>query len=275
MYERTIRFGLCVTPDIDDVAGAVALARAADDGGLDLLGIQDHPYYPEFLDTLSLVAYLGALTTRVRLLTDVANLGVRPVPMLAKTAASLDALTGGRFELGIGSGASPEGVASLGGRPLGGAAAVNHVAAALRDLRETQPAPLWVGAHGTRMLGVIGQLADGWICPLNAYVPPSAVPERQAAIDRAASEAGRTASDVRRLYNVLGAIDGDGDQGLFGTSEHWARTLAGWTGELGFDTFVFWPTTSHLNQARRFIDEVVPRVRELMAGPDRHQGRAT
>lgn len=94
-----------------------------------LLGIQDHPYHPEFLDTLSLVAHLGAL----RLLTDVANLGVRPVPMLAKTAASLDALTGGRFELGIGSGASPEGVASLGGRPLGGAAAVNHVAAALRD----------------------------------------------------------------------------------------------------------------------------------------------
>jgi hypothetical protein len=54
------------------------------------------------------------------------------------------------------------------------------------------------------MLRVIGELADGWVCPNG----------------KRSSTGLRAKPGARRLYNVLGAIDGTGDQGLFGTSEH-------------------------------------------------------
>lgn len=90
---------------------------------------------------------------------------------------------------------------------------------------------------------------------------------KQAVIDRAAVAAGREPGDVRRLYNVLGLIGGGHrGKGLFGPVEVWAQTLADWVRELRFDTFVFWPAMSELDQLQRFTDEVVPRVRELVRG---------
>lgn len=286
----TIRFGVAVTPTAGDVAQMTALAQDADEAGLDLIAVQDHPYQPGHLDTLTALTHLGAHTSRVRLLTDVADMALRPVPMLAKAAASLDVLTGGRFELGVGSGGFPDAVAGMGGNAVRGGAAVEFTAEALRLLRAAldadgpiamdgrhhriagyQPGPapahrvpVWVGAQGPRMLGLIGELADGWISPLNIYVPPAEVPAKQDLIDRAAAAAGREPTQVRRLYNVLGMIDGPHrGKGLFGSAETWAQTLAGWARELRFDTFVFWPAMAEREQLRRFAEEVVPRVREL------------
>jgi len=82
------------------------LARLADTLGLDLLGIQDHPYVSRFFDTMSLISVLLAETRRLRIFPNVASLPLRPPALLAKSAASLDILSGGRFELGIGAGAS-------------------------------------------------------------------------------------------------------------------------------------------------------------------------
>ncbi|GAB4054510.1 LLM class flavin-dependent oxidoreductase [Catellatospora paridis] len=287
-----VQFGLAVTPSADDVAGMTALARAADEAGLDLIAVQDHPYQPGHLDTLTALAHLGPLTTRVRLLTDVADMALRPVPMLAKAAASLDVLTGGRFELGVGSGGFPDAVAAMGGNAVRGGAAVEFTAEALRLLRAALDAdgpiamdgrhhriggyepgpvpahrvPVWLGAQGPRMLRLIGELADGWISPLNVYVPPGEVPAKQDLIDDAARRAGRDPAQVRRLYNVLGMIGGaHRGKGLFGSAETWAQTLAGWVHGLRFDTFVFWPVMDERDQLQRFAQEVVPRVRELTA----------
>ena len=71
-----------------------------------MIGIQDHPYQRRFYDTWTLISYLAARTEKVRFFPDVANLPLRSPVMLAKAAASLDVLTRGRVEIGLGAGAS-------------------------------------------------------------------------------------------------------------------------------------------------------------------------
>src|SRR6266568_4959984 len=113
---RTVQFGISLVPNIADMSQLRELARLADALGLDLLGIQDHPYVSRFFDTMSLISVLLAETGRLRIFPNVASLPLRPPALLAKSAASLDMLSGGRFELGIGAGASWEGIAAMGGQ---------------------------------------------------------------------------------------------------------------------------------------------------------------
>src|ERR671911_1550035 len=91
------------------------MASIADRSGLDLIGIQDHPYQRRFLDTWMLMATILARTKRVRVFPDVANLPLRPPAMIAKAAASLDVMSGGRFELGLGAGAFWDAIEGYGG----------------------------------------------------------------------------------------------------------------------------------------------------------------
>ncbi len=71
---------------------------------------------------------------------------------------------------------------------------------------------------------------------------------------------------VRRIYNVAGAIDAPSARpgGLSGSAEEWAQTLSRWATELGFDTFIFWPSTTSKAQVERFATEIGPRTRELV-----------
>ncbi len=114
-YGRRLQFGLSIVPASAEIDLARSLARRADELGLDLIGMQDHPYQWRFLDTWSLLADLLARTERVRFFPDVANLPLRGPAMIAKQAASLDALSNGRFELGLGAGAFWDAVAAMGG----------------------------------------------------------------------------------------------------------------------------------------------------------------
>jgi alkanesulfonate monooxygenase SsuD/methylene tetrahydromethanopterin reductase-like flavin-dependent oxidoreductase (luciferase family) len=100
-YQRPLEFGTSLEPRADFEA-SVRFARAADDAGLDFLGIQDHPYNRHFFDTWTLMATLVPLTSRIRFVPDVINLPLRPPAMLAKAAATLDLISGGRFEMGLG-----------------------------------------------------------------------------------------------------------------------------------------------------------------------------
>src|SRR5205807_10229687 len=123
------------------------------------------------------------------------------------------------------------------------------------------PVPLWLGSAEPRMLEVTGRSSDGWVCPLNIYVPPEAVPARQQLIDNAARAAGRHPAAVRRIYNVIGAIGSShGGRGLVGDVPLWIDTLTRWAVELGFDTFVFWPKTDPPAQLKTFAADVVPEV---------------
>jgi alkanesulfonate monooxygenase SsuD/methylene tetrahydromethanopterin reductase-like flavin-dependent oxidoreductase (luciferase family) len=286
-YGLPLRFGVNLDPSVEQLGEAAELAAAADDDPrLDLLAVQDHPYQPSHLDSWTLVTALAVRTRRISLFTDVADLQLRPPTMLAKAAATLNVLTAGRFQLGVGGGAFPDAIAGMGARRRTAGEAVAFTEESLQIMRRAlaggqvrhvsdqhsvegyaagpvppRPVDLWLGAQGPRMLGVVGRASDGWVSPLNIYVPPEQVPARQRIIDDAARAAGREPSQVRRLYNVIGTIGPAArGEGLAGDAELWADTLAGWTVDLGFDTFVFWPLTAPRQQLETFADDVVPGV---------------
>jgi hypothetical protein len=73
-YGRTLEFGAGVAPLVDPPDFAARVAVAADRAGLDLVGIQDHPYQRRFLDTWTLISTLVPLTERIRFFLDVACL---------------------------------------------------------------------------------------------------------------------------------------------------------------------------------------------------------
>src|SRR2546423_7412407 len=108
-------FGLNIDPSAKNLELAYNLARLADSTKLDFISIQDHPYNANFFDTWTLLTFLGARKQHVRLLTNVVNLPLRPPAMLAKAAATLDILTNGRVELGLGAGGYWGGIVSYGG----------------------------------------------------------------------------------------------------------------------------------------------------------------
>src|SRR2546425_4733889 len=119
--------GLSITPD--NVELAFKLAKTADDLGLDIIGIQDHPYNGSFMDTWTLLSGLASSTGKVRYFTDVSDLPMRPPAMLAKASASLDIITKGRIELGLGAGAFWDAIHAYGGprrTPRGAAAALQE-----------------------------------------------------------------------------------------------------------------------------------------------------
>src|SRR4051794_41347453 len=88
-------FGVFPPPNAEDRDQILEQVLTADREGLDLVGIQDHPYQRRFLETFSLIAFLAARTERVRFFPDVANLPLRQPGVLAKTAATIDLLSGG------------------------------------------------------------------------------------------------------------------------------------------------------------------------------------
>lgn len=297
-YRRDVEFGYFPVPNADDYPTLVEQAQIADEAGLDLIGVQDHPYQRRFLDTFSLIADLAARTGRVRFFPDVANLPLRHPSVMAKAAASIDRISGGRFELGLGAGGFWDAIEGMGGPRRKPREAVDSLAEAIevirllwsgeRNLRfevrhyrlkgvHSGPAPhhdigIWVGAAGPRMLSLVGRLADGWL-PSSPWAPPERLPEMHDRIDVAAEAAGRKPSEIRRIYNVSGTIT-DGDRGGFleGPVSYWADQLSRLVVEFGMDAFIFWPAEEPTTQLRRFADEVAPEVRSALA---RHRAPGT
>ena len=114
-YGHTLEFGFFLDPSTGDPNRTVEIARILDDLGYDLIGIQDHPYQQKHFDALALIGFILGRTDRIRVFPDVANLPLRPPTVLAKQAATLDQLSSGRFELGLGTGAFWDGVRAMGG----------------------------------------------------------------------------------------------------------------------------------------------------------------
>jgi alkanesulfonate monooxygenase SsuD/methylene tetrahydromethanopterin reductase-like flavin-dependent oxidoreductase (luciferase family) len=295
-----LRFGIAIVPATESLDRIRALVRTADEAALDLVGIQDHPYQRRFLDTWSLIPMLLAETKRVSLFTDVANLPLRPPAVMAKAAASLDVQSGGRFELGLGAGALPDVIASMGGPRRTPGESVEALDEAIDVFRlmwssersvsfdgkyyrldgarpgpqPAHPIGIWVGAFKPRMLRLVGRKADGWLPSLGVLTRDElrAGNER---IDAAAEKAGREPRSIRRVLNVQGVI-GDkpapprsslpvgylAGEPLAGPPDRWVETLAGFVAD-GFDTLVFWPVDPTPDQVELLAGEVVPRLREL------------
>ena len=103
-YGHDLLFGSFLTPANAAPQEVVQLAQESEAAGLDLVTFQDHPYQPRFLDTWLLLSHVAARTERIHLGTNVANLPLRLPAMLARASASLDLMSGGRFELGLAGG---------------------------------------------------------------------------------------------------------------------------------------------------------------------------
>jgi alkanesulfonate monooxygenase SsuD/methylene tetrahydromethanopterin reductase-like flavin-dependent oxidoreductase (luciferase family) len=283
----TVELGAFVVPDAADPDALLAQVRAVEDGGLELVGIQDHPYQRRFLDTFSLLAFLAGRTERVRLFPDVGNLPLRHPAMIAKAAASIDVLSGGRFELGLGSGAFWDAIEAFGGPRRSGPESVDALEEAIAILRAcwtgersvtfegdyyrvrgmkfgpppAHPIGIWLGAYGPRMMRVIGRLADGWI-PSLPRLPLEEVPGRVRMIEEAAQRAGRDPGAIRRIANVNGTIaDGPVRGWLDGPPEHWVEELGALVADHGFDGFVLWSEGEMTEQIGRLAAEVAPALR--------------
>jgi alkanesulfonate monooxygenase SsuD/methylene tetrahydromethanopterin reductase-like flavin-dependent oxidoreductase (luciferase family) len=112
---RPAAFGLNVDPNTGGLAIATRIADIADTLGLEYVGVQDHPYNSGFVDTLTQVTWLAAHTSSVHFLPNAADLPLRPPTMLTTQAATIDILSGGRFELGLGAGAFGDAIVGMGG----------------------------------------------------------------------------------------------------------------------------------------------------------------
>ena len=275
-----MQFGVFVIPATMNPARALDVALIADEVGFDLLGVQDHPYQWRFFDTMTLLTAMAMRTQRVHLFPDVASLPMRSPAVLAKAAASLDILCGGRFELGLGAGGAWEAIKAMGGAVRTPGESVSALEEAIHVTRlmwsgdrgvrfdgrfyqlagvNAGPKPLhdmgvWLGAYKPRMLAITGRLADGWV-PSFGYVQPADLTVGNQRIDDAARAAGRDPRSIRRVLNYGEPLDSGTPQML--------ATLAV---DHGMDSFMISEDgdepREHLG---RFMREVAPRVRELVA----------
>jgi alkanesulfonate monooxygenase SsuD/methylene tetrahydromethanopterin reductase-like flavin-dependent oxidoreductase (luciferase family) len=295
---RTLELGISIIPYADAVDRGREVVRVADESGLRFVGIQDHPYQSRFLDTWSLIATLLAETKRISFFTDVANLPLRPPAVMAKAAASLDVLSGGRFELGLGAGAIQHQVAGMGGPRRSPGESVEALEEAIEVIRlmwsdersvsfdgkhyrldgarpgprPVHPMGIWLGAFKPRMMRLVGRKADGWVPSLGVLSLDELRAGNQR-IDAAAETAGRDPRQIRRVLNVQGVIGESrtppGErlpvgylmgEPLAGPPAWWAETLTGFS-DLGFDTLIFWPVDRSPAQVELFAGEVAPLLR--------------
>ena len=292
-YGHDLLFGTFVTPTAQNAPHVLDLAGRADRAGLDLVTFQDHPYQPSFLDTWTLLSYVAARTEQIRLSGNVLSLPLRPPAVLGRAAATLDVLSGGRFELGIGAGAFWDGIAAMGGPRLtaaDGVRALREGIGIIRDVWDTNskggvhhrgdfytvdgarrgPAPahdisVWVGAYKRRMIQLTGEIGDGWL-PTAEYLPRGvdSLPDLNARIDEAAVSAGRSPENVRRLLNVMNVRFSESSRGLLdGPVEQWIDQLADLALTHGVSAVLI--GGDDVATTERFAHEVVPVVRDVVA----------
>ena len=227
-------FGVGVPTSAAPGEDPVGMAQEAERLGYDFVSAADHPTgdSPSY-ETTVMLTWIAARTSRIKVASRVLAVPFRRPAMVAKIAASLDVLSGGRFILGLGAGYSDQEITALGGTALSPAGKIDGLAEAIqiirgawthsgytqdghyhsvRDLKmEPKPLraiPVWLGTFGPRALAVTGRLADGWI-PSLGYMPTEQIPAMRHRIDAAAQAAGRRPGDIRSILNLSIRIDPD------------------------------------------------------------------
>jgi probable F420-dependent oxidoreductase len=289
-----VGFSLLNNWGIEDVQALVGLAVRAEELGLDSVWTHDHvfnvghvfdriggrPYY----EPLTLLSYVAARTTRVRLGTSVLVLPYHNPIRLAKTAATLDVLSGGRLILGVGVGAIENEMQAMGvafkerGKFSDEALAVMRALWSQEDPRfdgeysrfadmkfspkpMQQPLPIVIGGVSRPAIRRAARLGDGWQ-PLG--LTPDALAEGMAALREELRAAGRDAAQVP-VSLTLSLTEARRGRHALGTSPAEVVKNARAVAALGVDTLVVSATTSDPREARTALEmvarEVVPAVR--------------
>jgi alkanesulfonate monooxygenase SsuD/methylene tetrahydromethanopterin reductase-like flavin-dependent oxidoreductase (luciferase family) len=300
-HNRNVLFGLGLESGVTQVSEMLGHARLADDAGLDLVSLSDHPYFAERIDAYAALGFVLGATSNVTAATIMTNLPSRPAPVLARTVTSLSTVSRGRFILGLGAGGGlPEEIVALGLPRLPPAARVRALEEAITVVRalsgggdpvtydgefsqltglipaDAPAPPIWIGALGPKMLAVTGRLADGWIPGHLADWRSTVVAQARPIVDEAAASAGRDPAEVATIYNVSGRLtreplpatrDDDG-RWIGGGVAQWVDELTSAVLEHDAAAFIY------LRRQGEIIDDttlnlwardVVPAVREAIA----------
>lgn len=268
-------------------ADPIADAREVEALGFDFVSMSDHLHgdHPTF-ETWTLLTWVAAATTRVRLLTNVLGLPYRPAPVVAKMAESLHRLSGGRVLLGLGAGGNDAEFAAFGlptGSPREKVATLAEAITALRALwerpaadldgahvrlrgatitpRPEAPVPIWLGAYRPRMLELVGRSADGWL-PSMPFAPPDRMPGLRSRVRAAAEGAGRDPDAITYAYNV-GVHVGRRQEGrpvVSGGADEVTSGLRALVDDLQLDAVNLWPSGDERRQ-REGLGEVLEALR--------------
>lgn len=282
-YGHDLRFGTFITPNSRDPRGVVELAILGDRLGFDLITFQDHPYQPALLDAWSLLAYVAAKTERAHVSANVTNLPLRQPVVLARSSVTIDQLTGGRFELGIGAGGFWDAIEAVGGRRLSPKDSVTALEEAIQIIRaiwavdepgganvdgefysvrgakrgpaSPHPISISIGAYKPRMLDLVGRAADGWIPSFGYLDSAAALTEMNQRIDDGAASVGRAPTEIRRWINI-------------GAADATVERLADLTLDYGMSGFIVASDDAATLEA--FANETIPGIRERVATARRH-----
>ena len=205
----------------NDLAAIKAFAQAADEIGLTHLRVPDQVIRPKsghLHEPLTLLAYIAGLTERIELVPSVIVLPSRQTALVAKQAAEIDVLSGGRMRMAVGVGGSREEYAAMGQdfhtrgarceeqidllrrlwtqKEVEFGGRFDQVAAiGLDPLPVQRPIPIWIGASAMpapRIRRRIGRLADGWF----VLCSPEQYPDLRDEIAGHAREAGRDPAEI-------------------------------------------------------------------------------
>ncbi|MFQ5409933.1 MAG: LLM class F420-dependent oxidoreductase, partial [Anaerolineales bacterium] len=204
-----------------------------------------YTYRDPFLSPFLLFTYMAAFTTNLEFVTGILILPQRPTALVAKQAAVLDVLSGGRLKLGIGTGWNEVEYTALNqnfhtrGRRIEEQIELlrklwteslityegewhNIPAAGLNPLPVQRPIPIWMGGHADVVLRRVARIGDGWI-PFHRN--PADAKTALEKLDGYLTAAGRTRDDITiqtRIYDTGG------------DAARWAA-LAAEYGEMGAD----------------------------------------
>lgn len=276
-YGHDLQFGTFITPTSKDPNGVVERAVLSDRLGFDLISFQDHPYQPALLDAWSLLAYVAARTEHAHLSANVTNLPLRQPVVLARSSVTIDQLSGGRFELGLGAGGFWDAIEAVGGRRLSPGDAVTALEEAIRIIKaiwavdepggvnvdgdfysvrgakrgpaSPHPIGISIGAYKPRMLNLVGRTADGWLPSLGYLESAAALTDMNRRIDDGAESVGRAPTQIRRWLNI-------------GAEHASVERVVSLAIEQGMSGFIL--ASDDATAIERFAKESIPAIREAV-----------
>jgi probable F420-dependent oxidoreductase len=298
----TLSLPVCGPVAADGPAPIVELAQRAEALGVDAVAVADHvalgpdtsgypfgdfplPQVAPFLEPLVVLTAVAVVTSRIRLTTGILIAPLRPAPLLAKTVATLDVLSGGRVELGVGVGWHEAEYRASGVPFEERGVTLDHVIGACRALWSQpvasyrsdtvsfdelssvplpvqQPLPvLFAGSALARNLERLASVGDGWITIMGA--PPEVVADGLARIGAARRAHGREASSFVVRSELAPAMDARGRPDVAATLARVPALLAAGVTDVQFPMPYFAADHTRAHRVLELLVDAWPAVAAL------------
>ncbi len=287
---NTLMFGVNVTTTAAAGDNPIAAAMRAEALGYDFISANDHPCgtRPSY-ETWTMLSWIAAKTTRIKVATRVLGVPFRAPAMVAKMAETLDRLSGGRLILGLGAGGSDDEFRAFGlrvaspkekiegleeavtiirglwtSRAFSFTGKHHHTDAADIEPKPEHEIPIWLGTFGKHSLEVTGRVGDGWI-PTLEMAPPETIPGMRDRIFDAAVAAGRDPEQLTLAYNMEFRVGKEVDlpaHVVTGRPQELGEKLIGFVVDLGFSAMNFIPAgPDPERQVEVLAQDILPGVR--------------